>query len=424
MIFLLALVVVAAVVLFLALTYKVIDPNEAHVVVFMGRGRKVYTPKEGGKTSYFFIPHFMKRFMLPLTNVKMDIQNIHLHDKEVAPFVCDVITWLHISDPIQAAERLNLANPFPSLQADLENIVQAVARAVAMKQEVIDILRDRATFSQSVNAEVGKVLDAWGIQLINLEVNEIRDDSERNSHVIENYEKQRQVQVESTTRKEIAERNREAVEVEQDNIQKSEIAKAVSEEAFRKKQIEKDQNIGLAEQEQRLTIASAQEKTNQQQVSSERALTVGLATVSKEAAIEKATGEAEAIRITGEKQADVKKLTGAAEASAIEATGLAQAVAKEKMAEALAKFNDAGIDLEKVRAAVQIEIAKYEALGKALSSADLKLVSSGEGGNIFGFPLNASTGADLGKMVEAFGGMDKIKSVISSVKSAVSPSQS
>jgi len=42
-------------------------------------------------------------------------------------------------------------------------------------------------------------------------------------------------------------------------------------------------------------------------------------------------------------------------------------------------------------------------LGTALSAADLKLVSSGKGGNMFGFPLNAESGADIGQMMEGFG---------------------
>jgi len=51
----------------------------------MGSGRKLYAPKLEGadesnktRTSYFFIPMLMTREVLPLTNVKMDIPNIHL----------------------------------------------------------------------------------------------------------------------------------------------------------------------------------------------------------------------------------------------------------------------------------------------------------------------------------------------------------
>ncbi|MCK5017888.1 MAG: hypothetical protein KAS32_12565, partial [Candidatus Peribacteraceae bacterium] len=207
-------VVSVLLILFFLFTYTVIDPNDAHVVVFMGRGRKIYSPveKEGRKTktSYFYIPLLMKRFKLPLTNVKMDIKNIHLNDREVAPFICDVITWLHISDPIQAAERLDLKQPFESLEADLINLVQAVARAVAMKQEVLDIMRDRQTFSKSVSAEVGDILNQWGVDLVNLEINDIRDDAEKDSSVISDYESIRKIHVKTQARQEVAIKNREA----------------------------------------------------------------------------------------------------------------------------------------------------------------------------------------------------------------------
>lgn len=420
---LIGLSVVALFAIFFVSTYKVVHPNEAHIIVFMGRGRKIYSPqfKDGqkSKTSYFFVPLLMKRFVLPLTNVKMDIPNIHLNDVKVAPFICDVITWLHISDPIQAAERLSLNEPFVSLREDLVNIVQAVARAVAMKQEVLEIMKDRKTFSASVSEEVGSVLSSWGVELINLEVNDIRDDDTKGSTVISNYEKIREVEVSSKARQEISIKEREATVVEQENLKMSELSKAESVEAFTKRQIEKDKNIGIATQGKEMEIAKATEITNKQIVSANRTLVVGNADVEKDATIAKASGTAEAVRITGEKESDVIKLKGGAEASAIEARGLAEATAKDKMADALKKFNDAAVALERIRAWTEVEKVKYESLGNALSKADLKLVQSGKGGSIFGFPLNAETGADIGQMLEAIGKdnkkADDVKSVITDV---------
>jgi flotillin len=410
-------------VIFFILTYKVVDPNDAHVVVIMGRGRKIYSPKtkEGirTRTAYFYIPLLMKRFILPLTNVKMDIPDIHLNDIEVAPFICDVITWLHIDDPITAAERLNLTEPFISLKEDLVNIVQAVARAVAMKQEVLEIMRDRATFSQAVSAEVGDVLNDWGVKLINLEVNDIRDDAEKQSSVISDYESIRKADINSKARKEVATKDREAVEIEQNNREKAAIATAIAEENLTKRQIEKDKQIGIEAQNKDLAIARQEESANEQKVSALRKLEVGKATVTKEATIEKAIGEAEAIRVTGDKEADVIKLTGEAEGAAIEAKGRAQALAKDKMAEAMQKFNDAATNIEKIRAWIEVEKAKYEALGMALAEADLKLVNSGDKGSIFGFPITAQMGADLAQMVEAMGGIDKVKDAAKKVVSEV-----
>lgn len=408
-------VIVAAGVLFFFGTYKVIGSNEAHVVVVMGRGRKIMSPVGGegvrAKTAYFYIPFLMKRYIMPLTNVKLNVDSINLNDIEVAPFVCDVITWLHIAEPVKAAERLDFKKDvFHGLHQDLIAIVQAIARAAAMKQEILEIMRDRATFSKSVMAEVDIVLKEWGVQLVNLEVNDIRD--KEGSMVIQNYEAMRKATVESKARIEVAIRNREAIEQEQDNRQKAEVATAAAEKTFTTAQIEAAAAIGIATQDKDKRIAEAEKETNATKVEAQRVFDVGQADVVKQATITEAEGAGEAIRIKGEKEAAVVSLTGKAEAEAIQAKGEAEAVAKEKMALALQKFNDAATVIEKIKAGVEIQKAFAEAYGKIAANADIKVVTSGEGGNILGLPMNAQTGADLGQMFEAFGGLDGIKSML------------
>jgi flotillin len=399
-----------------------VDPNEAHVVVFMSRGRKVYAPKFADdtkvKTAYFYIPLLMKRFILPLTNVKIDINDIHLNDNLVAPFVCDVITWIHIEDPIKSAERLNLSDKdaFSSLREDLLNIVQAVARAVAMKQEVLDIMRDRKTFADSVSTEVDTVLSSWGIELINLEVNDIRDDGDKDSRVISDYESMRKIQVQASARKEIAIKDREAIEVEQENVRLAEIAKAHAEEMYTKRQIEKDQNIGIMAQSKEMEIARKEEEANRQKVEALRTKEVGQAQVIKQATIEKAMGDSEAVRILGEKEADVIRLKGEADGKAIQARGEAEAVAKDRMAEAMQKFNDSATNIEKIRAWIEVQKARWEAYAMVADNAEIKIVNSGKGADLFGIPLNAETGADFGQMLDGIG---KVEDVSKAVKGVV-----
>lgn len=419
---------------FFILTYKVVDPNEAHVIVFMGRGRKVYAPKlisdEGVKTSartaYFYIPFLMKRFVMPLTNVKMDINNIHLNDIQVAPFVCDVITWVHISNPVIAAERLNLSgnDTFSSLREDLINIVQATARAASMKQEVLEIMKDRKTFSESVSKEVDPLLKKWGIDLINLEVNDIKDDIAKESQVISDYESIRKVSINSRARKETSILEREAVEVEQENKKKSEIAVANSEKEYMQAKLNTEKEVGIAAQKRDLhigitekskenEIAKADDVANKSKIEAHRTIEVGKAKVLKEAVIEKATGEADAIKIKGEKEADVTTLKGIADGNAIEAKGSAEAISKDKMAEAMQKFNDAAMKVEKIRAEIEVEKFKWEAYGKVAQNAEIKIVNSGNGADLFGIPMNAETGANLGKMLEGVD-LSKAKGLIES----------
>ncbi len=206
----------------------------------------------------------------------------------------------------------------------------------------------------------------------------------------------------SKSRIEIAARDREAVEAEQENRQKAEVAKANSEKVFTTSQIERDQVIGIRAQEKDQHIAQAAQETNKQQVAAFRVTTVGRAEVEKEAAITAAQGEGEAIRVKGEKAADVVKLTGTADAAAIEAKGLAEAKAKDAMAEALKKFNEAGISLEQIRASVEIQKAFAKAYEQIAGNAEIKIINSGEG-NILGLPISAAAGANIGQMFKGIG---------------------
>lgn len=392
-------------------TYTVVDPNEAHVVVFMGSGRKYYGPGDGQKSAYFYIPVIMKRYVLPLTNVKMVIDSISLNDQEMAPFICDVATWVRIDNPRLAAERLNLKEgAFLSLRNDMVEIVQAIARAASMKQEILDIMRDRKNFATSVTQEVQPILAEWGVALVGLEVNTIRDTN--GSTVIADYQSIREATIKTQSRVAVAEKDREAVEAEQDNYQKAQLATAQAQEISEKRFVEKDRVVGIAAQEQEKEVAIAQKEANGAKVEAARTLEVGSAEVRKEALIQDATGQGEAIRIKGEKDAEVIKMTaeadakaielkGTADGVAIEKKGLAEALSKEKMAEALQKFNDAATTIEKIRAAVEVQVAFAQAYAKVAENADIKVVTGGGDGNSFlGLPLNAMGGAQIGQFLE------------------------
>jgi flotillin len=392
-------VLAVLVVLFIA-TYKVVEPNEAHVVVIMGSGRRYYGPAvDGAKSAYFFIPVIMKRFIMPLTNVKMMVEQIDLNDKEVAPFMCDVATWVRISNPKLAAERLDLnIGAFQSLRNDMVEIVQAIARAVSMKHEILDIMRDRKSFANSVSAEVQPILREWGVDLVGLEINTIRDAED--SSVIKDYESIREADIKTKSRIAVAEKDREAVENEQKNYKLSQVATAEAQQVSQQRFVEADRVVGIDKQNQVKDIANAEKEANVSKVEAVRKLDVGTAEVEKEALIQKATGEGEAVRIKGEKDANVITLTGNAEAEVIQKKGEATATAQEKLAIAQQQFNDASTNIEKIKAFVAIQTAYAEAYGHVAKNADLKIVSGGEAGNLFGIPLNAMTGAGLGQLLE------------------------
>lgn len=426
MIFGIIFLFVVIVILFIS-TYTVVQPNEAHVVTRFSSGRKVYSPtlntngEKSHKTAYFYVPIIMKRQKLNLTNIKLEIDEIELHDKEVAPFLCDVVCWFHVVDPALAAERLDLEHKdgvFGSVTESLFNLVPAVAREVAMKQELLDIMRDRKTFGDALELSVEREIEKWGVNVVDLEINDIRDTGE--SNVIQNYESIRQTKISSNARIQNAEQVRLAIEAEQDNLRQAEVKTAETEETFRKRQIEKDQTIGTSEAAKNLEIAKATEKANEQIISAERTLEVGRADIRAAAVVKMASGDADAIKVKGERTAEVTKLTGLAEANVVEAKGFAEASAKLKMAEALKAFNESGITLEQIKAYVTVQQSKYTSIAEAFKAANINIASS-DPQKIFGMSFDAEGGASLGqfiKQLETITGKN-VGDIIEDVKSTV-----
>lgn len=397
--------------------YTVVEPNKAHIVVFGKRGRTVYTPHvdDDGthhSTAYFFIPPLMERIILPLNNVKMEIPQFELRDAKVAPFMCEAVCWFRIEKPEVAVEKIDVeeAGGFEAaVESTLEDQVKGITRAAAMKQEILDIMRDRISFGDHVVTEVNGALDEWGLEIVRLEIvdfSDIKNDDPdaEDSRVIADYEDIRKSQISAASRKERAQQDRDAEVVEAASQKEAGIAKAESEREIEKANIEREKQVKIAEQTAEKEIAARAEEANRQKVEATRTMKVGEAEVEKEALVEVAEGKAEAVRKEGTAQADVVELRGLAEAKVVEQKGFAEAAGKDKMAEALKKYTEAGISLEQLEAVVEIQKSKFEHLGKALEAADLKfnIVGGGASANLFGFDLGAEGGAGIAQMMQAF----------------------
>jgi len=148
-------------------SYVVVPPQEAHVVVSRGKGRKVYSSREGQKSSYWRVPIIQQRAVLPIENIQIQVEDVPLRDKNMAKFLGDVVAWLNIVDPLLASERLGkLERGFESIEADVKNVIQAVTRNMSMYWTLIDIMINRKEFSESVEKAINEELDAWGIKLV------------------------------------------------------------------------------------------------------------------------------------------------------------------------------------------------------------------------------------------------------------------
>jgi uncharacterized membrane protein YqiK len=384
-------------------SYTVVKAHEAHIVV-RRRGRKVYCSRQGEKSAYWYVPYFMQRSILPLENIKLVISNIPLRDIDMAKFAGDVRCWLNIENPDLAAEKLGRVETdettgFPALQADVKDLIEAVARNSSMKMDVVNIMKDRAKFSQIVKEEVAPILKSeWGIKIAGLEVIYFRDIE--GYTVIKDIEARQAKLIETETRKQLADYEKNAAIVEAIANQEKETQRAEAEQTYRIRQVLKDQRIGQSEQEKQQEIAKATQQANKETIEASRVLTVGQAEINKQATVVQAEGEAQANIKRAEGQSQYTKLTGFAEADVNKQKLFAEAEGTEKKALALKQYTEAGLSLEVIRANQTIKQAQFAALGEGLKVAKINLVTSGES-NILGIPVSAETGADLGAMLVA-----------------------
>lgn len=414
--------------------YTVVKPNQAHVVVTMGKGRKTYHPaREGSKSSYWYFSSLMQRIIISLENVKHEINQVELRDKNFAPFKCDITCWFKIDSPELAAEKLDVdeeGNIMVSIKETLDAQVQGVVRAAAMKQEIVELMEDRKTFGSSVFEEVNGDLDEWGVKLVKLEIIDFSDTDE--SHVINDYEKRREAEISSATRQLVALKEQEAAVKEAEAMKISEKARLESEQEIEMRDVLKLESVGTRKEEAKIKISEQAAKANFKQVEADKTRTVGeanykaeaqvieadgnskaqakLAEGQKQARINLATGEAEAVRLDATAQADSIGMRGTAEAEIVSKKGTAEAEALEKKAVAQGKFQDASKDVEFKRIEADVEKAKYASMAQAYANAKVQIISDkfdfmgfgAKEGLGLGLALNSvkdESGVDVGQAV-------------------------
>ncbi len=414
--------------------YVVVPPHEAHVVVTRGKGRRLYTSREGKASSYFFVSLIHKRSILPLRNKQLYIDNIPLRDKDLAKFICDVVCWINIEEPIKAAERIGSQErltEFTGIEDDIKNLVKAVTRNSSMKMDLVTLMSERLEFSKKIAEEISTSIKEWGVALVDLECIHFMDQPPYT--VVADLERRRASQITSTTRQQVAERNKEAVVVEAKAKRTEEVTRAETEEEFKKRQMKRDEEVGKAEQEKEMAIAEAKRKANEKTIEAEKTLAVGKAKYDAEATVEKADGEAEATRKKGKADADVIEMKGTAEGRVTKIKMTSEAEGIDARAEAQKKYQESGAMAIEVVGKMfdtyrDIQIAKFKSLGEALTKADVRVLSTGEEGQILGIPVSAKSGIALGGMMEGMkeAGFDVqglVKDALSTVRGIVKPAE-
>jgi len=375
--------------------YTVVPPSQAHLV---NPGKKIFTNDKKvmeqvlknkddsgvqyGGGWYFKIPIIRNIRILDL--VIMDItEMMETFEKDQGRYGVRFSIKFRINNVERAAETFTSNE---ALFDQLKENFTAAVRVVTVAYGVNDARAMKSEMEEKIRSHVGGDLEAWGLELVNFVLVDFHDT--KDSAIISDISRRREVGINSQTRQENAQR-----------IQEARVKEAEAEQIAKKREIEKEEAIAMRDQDKLQAVAVKAKDTREKELDIVKVQQVKTAEINKEKAVIEATQQKEVESINkdqkfligeGDKLRDIEQAEG--KAAYIKAQGLAEAAAKEALQEALNKFKDEAIRAliaEKVVAMQQaIGVATAEAIGKS----DVKIFSGGG---------NAQAGFDLGSLVSA-----------------------
>jgi len=410
------LFLVGVLLVILGLRFIIVPANECHVRIMFNSIS--YFSKREGKSSYWKIPIITKVHRLPLSNLAVPVNDIKLNDKNMAKFVCDVVCFITIKDLPLAVERLMLTTAqeelgfdFSKLAEDFRAIIESVGRTTVTKSSILEIYMNRQILDDAITKEVQSVFPKWGVELIDLELKDLKDAQE--STIIQDIERKVASEIRRDAEIMVATTNREA-----------EVAKAEAEETYRKRQIEKDKQIGISEQKKKQEIADEEATANMKTIEAIRKMEVGGAEIAKQIveqqaqaekirAVTVAEGEANSVKIRADAEKARLTAQGEGEGKANNARLTGEAEGLSRKADALKKYEEAAklsllLDTLKpiaenfARAAEKIKIDQVVVVDGGGADSSLKRTMTaipGAAAELFN-TLKVATGIDLKALIE------------------------
>jgi uncharacterized membrane protein YqiK len=409
--------------------YRIVPADEAHVRI-MGNSKEVFMSREYNKvkkkSAYWVVPFITKITRLPLTNIRIDVPDVKLNDSDMAKFMCDIVCFVNISDPLLAAERTGITvtqkryEGVEDLSEDFRAIMESIGRTVGTKQTILEIYKDRNKLDTAVTAEVSKVFPEWGLELVDLEIKDIKDAT--GSSIISDIEKKQAAVINSDARVKVAEQNNRAAVIEAEKTRDTQMKVAETEEEWKKRQTKKEQEIAIAVQEKDKMTAQKQLEANTAVVEANRKLKVGNADVDREAITKVAEAEKSRLTLVAEGKAKEVESLGMAEAGVIKAKKVADAEGTEKLALAQQKFNEAASTIEVIKATKDVQIAYAMAYQKAFEKANITIVAGSTSEIISGGLIGSvKVGPKEGMSVQQFLGMNP--DLANLIKTATNPKE-
>jgi len=368
-----------------AVLYTIVPADKADVVIQRGK-RRTFSPHpeytDVNRAAYFKIPAWVPGYgmvvhRMPLKILSIPIPDFLAFDKDRARFVCDIVAYGVIKDPVVAAMRF--PGSIEELGTDISKVVRATTRDSTTKKPIREIINDREGIIDTINAPLTDALKHWGIELRDIELVEFKDPEEpiykgeEPPHVIKDISSIIEVQINSEARQKNAEQ-----------IKIARLKEAEAEELAKKREIQKDEQIGMREQKKNQEVAKEQKLAREQELEVTKVQQVKTQQIEKERAIVEANQKKEVENINKEKkhlegQGDylmqMEQAKGKAEF--VRQQGYADADAKERLQQALNKFKDEAIRALVAEKLVEMQKEVGIAGAKALEVADLRVFSGG-----------------------------------------------
>ncbi len=368
-----------------ALSLKRIVPPKYADVVTGSKGAKVYSvdPEVAGTTEpqtvYYEWPAWIPRIgvtvrRMPMTIIEVPIKHYKTFAKGNARFVADVSVYCKVFNVLEAAKRF----PGKTLEDFIEGIKEIVVSAVRITTAnftVEEVIAHREKVADRIELEIKDDFEKWGVQLTNVAIIDIKDpdDEEGSSTVVHDISAKKEAEINSISRKEIAQKMREAEIVEAENREKAETRK-----------LEADEKIGVRDQAKEQQIAKEQQKAQAEAMEVKRVQQVEQARIeaeamkeraegSRKAKILQAEGEKKKLEMEGQGKAVAVEAEGTAEAEVIKQKGLSKAMALDKLADAQKKQQEFAEVIRRIEMEEKVRMETAIALQKA----DMKFISAG-----------------------------------------------
>lgn len=438
LIFIFILILIIAVILF----WRKVPADKAMVIT--GLKKRVLTGKGG-----FIVPFFETSCIVSLENISMttDVKEAPSQQGIFVDVTGTAVVKVEnkIESIYKAVEQFcngNAKNTTDVIRAMVEPVLEGRLRGIVSTMTVEQINNDRYAFEKKVEEDIKRELNEMGLQLISYSILQISTQggylenrarpqvaqSKADAEVAEAERKRdtdiktaeavregQKVKLAADAEVASAERDKR-IKVEQYRAEQDK-AKAEADIAYSLKEIEKQSEVEkqkaiLAEQEairvEKELVAKVEKPANAEK----RKIEI-YAEAQKVQSIKEAEAEAEKIRIEALAEAEAIKARGEAEALSIKAKGIAEAEAKDRLADAMAKYGEAAI--------VEMLISKLpeimSEISKPMSNIDkITVIDTGSNSNSTskipktvtdvagsGFEvINDLTGIDISEVIKSF----------------------